>query len=564
MLIVGLAGDGPGGAQDTMTVVRGTTILNLLMTSTDPACLPNPMENRFYGSGTILAGQDRVTVLSRGAGGVPHTSGAPISIELRTAHVNDHNLLSPVEEGLSSTVTIGNEQLKVRDVPSRHFHTSGANLAAGPNGSTTLLRVSDADVIDDGDIMRVDSELMAVLRADPACTLQPTAATIESMEMGETVVDVNDIGDFSVGCTIKIGTEEMRLDQLLPADLGAIPPRPEDTMTVLRAYNDTGETTHPAGAVTVGLDSARVVRGMYASGQVDHSNGIAIFELTPEANTVRFQRLSGIEPHGLNAPILDVDGLGAYQLDVTTTAPTTIATIGEFVGPSGAQTTFDVSNSSALQPNWVIIANNEKMRVVSVGSGTVTVARAVHGTSLGSHQVDTPIRGPVLIEFSYGLNGAFLGSTGRAADCSGSPPLWLVEGVTWTCDTSGVPLGATGFGPLGYVELAGITLLPQTPVQTVLVESSLIDVSGNTIPANGASSSVRVVKCGDVNGNRTTNNADAVLILRAVFGLDPVNPGTMDINLNGSVNNVDAVFVQRVFFIAEPQTGLKRCLPSVP
>jgi hypothetical protein len=564
MLIVGLSGDGPGGAQDTMTVVRGTTILNLLMTSTHPDCAADPPFVP-YGSGVIFAGQDRITVASRGMSGVTHNMGVPISIELRTARVNDHTLLSPVEEGLSSTVTIDGEQLKVRDVPSRHFHTSGANLAAGPNGSTTLLRVSDADVLVDGDVIRVDSELMAVHRADPACTLQPAAATIELIDDAvESVVDINDVDNFAVGCTIKMGSEEMRVDQLLPEDLGAIPPRPEDTMTVVRGYNDTTAVSHPAGSVTVDLDSARVTRGMYASSAVGHGNGVAIHELTSEANTVRFQRLSGVTTHSPGASIIDVDGLGAYQVDITTNAATTAATINEFVGPAGAQVTFDVTNPGALQPNWVIIVNNEKMRVVSVdtGAGEITVVRNVHATSLGTHTAGTPIRGPIMMEWTYTQNSTFLGSTGRAVDCSSSPSTLLPQGVRGSCDTTTGPLGATGSGTLLTADVWGHQKLPSAPVQQITLTPLLLDLSGNQISSAPSSTvNMRVLKCTDVNQNGFFTNSDIVLIAQAFFNIIPDNLPLMDGDMNGVLTyGGDVVLQQRIFFFSQPG-GSMRCLP---
>jgi hypothetical protein len=406
---------------------------------------------------------------------------------------------------------------------------------------------------------------MAVHRTDPVCNLDPSAATTAPfVDTSQVTVAVTDEAHFSVGCTIKIGAEEMRIDAATPPNP---PGQPDPTITVVRNYNDTTAATHAAGPVTVGQDSARVTRGMYGSNATSHASGpaVAVNELTAEANTVRFKRVSGIGIHDPGDSVIDVDGLGGYQVSLSTNAATTAATVGQQLIPNGSQTTFDVTNAGALQPNWVILVNSEKMRVVTVntGLGEVTVQRAVHGTTLGSHAPDTVIRGPIMVEWSYARDGAFLGSTGRSIGCDN--PGILTQGVTLLCETNLGPLGPTGTGELALVEFWGHQLLPATPQQPVTLTPVLVDISGNSIPFTTGNQKIKVVKCLDVNGNGIFNNSDIVLVQRAFFGLDPIVLATMDTNLDNNLTyGSDVVLQQRVFFFTFPGAagGQMRCLPS--
>jgi hypothetical protein len=55
----------------------------------------------------------------------------------------------------------------------------------------------------------------------------------------------------------------------------------------------------------------------------------------------------------------------------------------------------------------------------------------------------------------------------------------------------------------------------------------------------------------DVNGNKLTNNNDAVIVLSATFGVIGMDGG-FDINGNSLVNSVDAVLIQQAFFGVVP------------
>jgi hypothetical protein len=170
-----------------------------------------------------------------------------------------------------------------------------------------------------------------------------------------------------------------------------------------------------------------------------------------------------------------------------------------------------------------------------------------------------------MVEFAYGRDGTMLTSTGRAADCSGSPSSLSVEGISLGCSTTGTPLGAVGDGTIAYVDVWGHQLLPNTPPASLTITPSLADLSGDTLPSQSApSQAIKVIKCGDVNGNGVITNADAIAIQQAVFGMIPPVLSTMDININGVVTNADATLVRQVLFIALPASSQKRCLPAAP
>jgi hypothetical protein len=213
----------------------------------------------------------------------------------------------------------------------------------------------------------------------------------------------------------------------------------------------------------------------------------------------------------------------------------------------------------------VIVVGNEKMKITALTPTSMTVIRGYWGTVATSHAFGTPIRGPVMLEFSYGREGTMLTSTGRDADCSASPPAVSLETLSFGCSSTGPELGAVGDGILGFVELWGPQLLPGTPPVTVAITPLISDLSGDSLTSQGLpSQQIKVVKCGDSTGNGVITNADAVLIQQAVFGMTTPVVATMDINLNGSVTNGDATLVRQVLFLVYPLESAKRCLPSPP
>jgi hypothetical protein len=158
-----------------------------------------------------------------------------------------------------------------------------------------------------------------------------------------------------------------------------------------------------------------------------------------------------------------------------------------------------------------------------------------------------------------------LTSTSRTADCTGAAPSLSVEGLSFGCSSTGSALGAVGGGTLGFIEVWGQQLVPNTVPTSLTITAQLTDASGDPLSSQIAPPpAIKVLKCADVNGNGTVNAADATLILQGFFGIIPLVPGTMDINLSGSVTAADATQVLQIFFISQPLGALKRCLPPEP
>jgi hypothetical protein len=402
---------------------------------------------------------------------------------------------------------------------------------------------------------------MAVHRADVGCNVQPGAQIIAAMDAVQTSIAVNDPLLLQVGCTVSVGTEDMRVDQLSPADP---PGQPDAMMTVVRAYNDTTGAAHSNGAPIVSAqDSLRVTRGLHTTTAASHAASTPVHELTPELNSAKVSRLGSVASHSAGASIIDVDGLGGYALTASALAATTPAVLD--APASSVQTALTITNGTALQSGWVVVVDNEKMQVTDVTPTSMTVVRGVHGTLPASHASGAQVRGPVMVEFSYGREGTMLTSTSRTADCTGAAPSLSVEGLSFGCSSTGSALGAVGGGTLGFIEVWGQQLVPNTVPTSLTITAQLTDASGDPLSSQIAPPpAIKVLKCADVNGNGTVNAADATLILQGFFGIIPLVPGTMDINLSGSVTAADATQVLQIFFISQPLGALKRCLPPEP
>lgn len=535
MLIVGLDGDGPGGAQDTMTVIRGS-ITGVLETGKP-----------------IYSGQDKATV-QRGFDGTTaaaHGAGTGIDIDLRRMKISDDSLV-----GGGSTLQIDSEKMLAVNVPATSLRDTGASLTSEVLAGSTLLQISDASLVQVGWVVKLENERLAITDRTPGCAVGGGAATEEAIDASQEVIKINDRGLLNVGCAITLDTEQMKVVGLA----GDGPGGAQDTMTVVRGFNDTTATEHGIGTISTAPHTMRAVRGFYGTIAAAHGTG-PIQAFLEEPDTMRVARAQAgttAQPHDAGKAILDVDGLGAYEFTLGVTAAETGAHLTGQV--NSTTTTIPVDNTAVLQVGWTVIVESEKMRITGLGTGAMEVERGSDGTGAAEHGPG-PIRGPVVVDPVSAKDGSLLKSTGRSVSC----PEGVVRGVEnlrFGCSTpqGGLPLGPSGDGVLAQVTLSGRALLPYTPSQAVTLSPvTLLDVSGNAIPHQATPAGISVIKCPDVNGNRLVTNTDAVFIAQAYFGIIPLDLDTQDLNLNGYVTNADSVLAKKVLFLSEPQPV--RCPP---
>lgn len=361
MDIIGLSGDGPGGADDFMTVSRSLPV--------DHTTAPL----------NIWGGQDRITVSRGFAGTTPasHAQGAHIWQNIRTVYTTAHTGLS---QGI--TIQIDNEKMTVSWVTPGYSFDSGATLTAD---------------------------------------VQP----------GDTSIPVSNAALLQVGWMIKIDSEKMLITGLSGGTPG--------TATVTRAQEGSAAASHLAGAtIWGGTDRIGAARGAFGTTIASHSAG---------------------------APINDVDGLGAYVFTLS-------------------------FNTAYLAPGTVI-------------------------------------------------NESFLTSTGRTLSyCSKS---WGTGTVTTSCFTQGsTPLGPTGSGTLATVVLRAIAVTGAGTTPADLVSGQLLDGAGDVLSSTVVDASLKIVKCADEDGNRYVNFSDAVVVAKAASGIITPLP-KHDVDSNGAVNFMDAV-----------------------
>lgn len=556
MLIVGFTGDGFAGVQDQMTVIRGYN---------GTLALPH-LTGAF-----VLSGKERITV-SRGEAGTTaasHSALAPISAVGRIASVS-----SDTPTTVGSTLLIDSERLNVLEREPSALQSAGVSLSEAVGSSASLVPLNSVGDLEITDTVAVDTERMAVSEVTPSCTVAPGMVITPALGTSETVIEVNDVTllTFTGSCSLKIDSEEMLATTIAGDGPGGGP----DEITVERGWHDTTAASHSSGATIVaGRSALRVFRGLHGTTPASHSSGAAVSVIGALDNAIRVSRgISGttIANHNSGAQIWDVDGLAAYLFTTANLAPSTGVTLTQSMNTSA--TVVGITDNDALGVGWIIVVDNEKMKVTALagdGAGgapdNMTIARAQSGTVAANHVSGASIRGRVKVEFSNAGNASLLTSTGRiiSSDACDSP-VKGAESITYSCATEGSsPLGpgpdSNQSGVLATVDIVPRLLEANTPQSTMTLTGSLVDVTGESLGASFLNGNVKVVKCPDVNGDRTANfPGDVVAIARAALGQIPQLP-VHDITNDGNVNFPgDAITAAKIVTTGQPSS--LRCVPN--
>ncbi|MEX2246799.1 MAG: hypothetical protein WEC75_08935 [Dehalococcoidia bacterium] len=558
LLVVAVAGDGPGGSPDTATVVRefGGTFAHEHISGDD-----------------IFGGPDRVTVSARGCCGTTaaaHSAGAAVLMDLRVANLN-----AAPDFQSGSVLQVEAEQIQAIELNAKYLHNTGASLLQAVGTGDTVLRVTDATLANDGGIIKLENEFLAVKSVADGCADAgvPTGAQLAVDALaGDTVLTINDWNSISVGCTVTIDAEEMKV--VSKTGDGPNPPGTDpETVTVVRNYYGAGATGHASGAPLLGAtDSAKVVRGLYTTAAT-HAGSTPVRAVLADPNAGKFARgLNGTTSvlHNPGAVLTDLDGLGSYSVTVKTALADPAVSL--IASATAGATQILISNKNPLKIGWTVLVEDERVKITNLlgdGAGgapdAMDVVRAQDGTIADSHASGTSVLGPVVIDYVRADNSTFLASSGRTVRCD--PHVLTQDSVTQLCDTQGnTPQGPSGAGFLATFRVRGKSFLPGSPTQanraTVLSPLTVQDITADPAVPTAGNGVMRTIRCPDFDGNRIANfSGDVINVAQAALLPSAPKLPQHDVDGNGVINfSGDVVASALVILIGKPGPVL-RCIP---
>ncbi len=514
MTITALSGDGPGGAQDVMTVTRpgpvdhptsglyvytATSAATLYTIDNSQTVIPISDKNQLAAGWVVLVDNEPMTVNSLagdGPGGVDDTmtvtrtapvahTTAPVVIYQRTSattqevvyavqrtvQISDKNMVHAgwnvrIEMEIMNVTAVSGDgpggaidtMTVTRSAPADHLTypldiyggQDKLNVTRGVDGTTAAahnagavisqnirtLSVTSHANLGQAMTIQVDSEKMSVEDVVPGYSLNSGATLTADAQPTDTTISVSNTALLQVGWVIRVDSEAMKITGLAGGAPG--------TATVQRAQEGSSAVLHLSGHLIYGgQDKIKVDRGILGS---------------------------TIAAHAAGAAVSDVDGLGSYQFNLSWN--TTYLAAGTFV------------------------------------------------------------------------NESFLTSTGRSL--YGCFPSWTANTVTVHCETTGgLPLGATGSGLLATVYLRAVAMTNTTLTPLDLVSGQLIDTNGHQLSSTVTDGSAKVVKCADENGDKVINFNDALIVAKAAAGQIPPLP-KHDVDSNGHVLFSDALLVAKL------------------
>lgn len=141
---------------------------------------------------------------------------------------------------------------------------AAGTLAEALDASETGVDVSDASLVGVGSVLTVDSEKMLVTGRSTISTGVNLGTALTAVKSNQTIAGIS--GGFSVGETLLIGSERMRITENNGTDL-----------TVIRAYDGTTLAAHSIGAGLFAYRTLTVERGALGTTAATHSLSAPIY-----------------------------------------------------------------------------------------------------------------------------------------------------------------------------------------------------------------------------------------------------------------------------------------------
>lgn len=206
--------------------------------------------NELITATTVVAGGTTVTDYFL----EPYNYGPPYDrLELNISSTQDFGIGSTFQRDIAITGVYGYSAATV----------NGGVLAGAVNGSVTAVTVSDASLVDVGNLIQVGSEWMQVTAAAMATTGQ-TLQTPVTASSSDVTVSVADGTALHAGEVVLLGSERMLITDVTG-----------NNATVRRAWDGTLLATH-TGSTVYALRALTVVRGAVGSTAASHLDASAL------------------------------------------------------------------------------------------------------------------------------------------------------------------------------------------------------------------------------------------------------------------------------------------------
>lgn len=140
---------------------------------------------------------------------------------------------------------------------------AAGTLAEALDASETAVDISDSSLVGVGDVLTVESERMLVTGRSSLATGVNLGTALTAVNSNQTIAGIS--GGFSVGETLLIGNERMRIIENNGTDL-----------TVIRAYDGSTLAAHSIGAGLFAYRTLNVERGALGTTAATHSTSTAV------------------------------------------------------------------------------------------------------------------------------------------------------------------------------------------------------------------------------------------------------------------------------------------------